>query len=190
MARPSLKEKIIEASIETFHVQGFNASSVQNITAAAGAPKGSLFNHFKNKELLALEALSRYHESNRPEMLLDEASPPLKRLRRHFEFLANRYREWEYDRSCMIGSFGAEAPISHIQIRGAVRDIYVVWSGLIATVLLEAQTEKEIDPQLDVQQLARFLLNAWEGTLIRMKTEKSDIPLDDFFSISFDFILS
>ena len=40
MARASLRERIVDAALERFHAQGFNGCSVQDITEAAGAPKG------------------------------------------------------------------------------------------------------------------------------------------------------
>jgi len=40
VARPSLREKIVDAALDRFHAQGFSACSVQDITDAAGAPKG------------------------------------------------------------------------------------------------------------------------------------------------------
>ena len=93
MARPSLREKIVEAALDRFHAQGFNACSVQDITEAAGAPKGSFYNHFKTKELLALAALDRYLAESHVEILFEAGVAPRERLRRHFGFLANRHKK-------------------------------------------------------------------------------------------------
>src|SRR5262249_36144959 len=48
MARPSVKEQIVEAGLKTFHEKGFNGCGVQEITACAGVPKGSFYNHFES----------------------------------------------------------------------------------------------------------------------------------------------
>jgi TetR/AcrR family transcriptional repressor of nem operon len=37
--------------------------------------------------------------------------------------------------------------------------------------------------------LARFVLNSWEGALLRMRAEKSDEPLLDFKTVVFDLLL-
>src|SRR5262249_43060960 len=65
MPRPSLREQLLTAGLEVLHQKGFNATSVQDITDAAGAPKGSFYNHFESKEALALEALRLYLEKGR-----------------------------------------------------------------------------------------------------------------------------
>ena len=52
--------------MDTLHTFGFRGCSIQDITEAAGFPKGSFFNHFVNKEDLAIDSLRRYLEGTRP----------------------------------------------------------------------------------------------------------------------------
>ena len=63
MARPSsqdVRERLLEAGVQTFSKSGFNGCSVQDITDAAGVPKGSFYNHFESKEALGAAALEHY----------------------------------------------------------------------------------------------------------------------------------
>ena len=108
MARPSLREKLASSAVDTLHTLGFKGCSIQDITEAAGVPKGSFFNHFENKEDLAIDALRRYLEGSRPDMLFDESVPPLQRLKNHFTFLSERLIERSFERGCMLGLFAAE----------------------------------------------------------------------------------
>ena len=41
-----------------------------------------------------------------------------------------------------------------------------------------------------VWALAAFLLNAWEGAVLRSRVEKSAAPLDAFMSVAFNKILT
>jgi len=43
-----------------FTALGYSACGVQEIVDAAGVPKGSFYNYFKAKELLAVEVLGTY----------------------------------------------------------------------------------------------------------------------------------
>ena len=98
MPRPSLKEQIVEAAVETLHRKGFHGSSVQDITEAAKAPKGSFYNHFVSKEDLALAALQRYWERGETsrKILRDGQYPPLERLNRYLDHLTNSARKTEF----------------------------------------------------------------------------------------------
>jgi TetR/AcrR family transcriptional regulator, transcriptional repressor for nem operon len=52
--------------------RGFNAVGVQDITDAAGVPKGSFYNHFESKEALGAEVVERYGaDETRREILTD-----------------------------------------------------------------------------------------------------------------------
>lgn len=60
MPKPNVREQLMEAGLRTLHSQGFNGCAVQDITQAAGVPKGSFYNHFESKEALALAALEMF----------------------------------------------------------------------------------------------------------------------------------
>jgi len=71
MARPSLRENIIQAGLVTLHERGFYAPGVREIMAAAHAPQSSFSNYFQSKEAFGLEVLNRYFE--RLEAIPDDA---------------------------------------------------------------------------------------------------------------------
>ena len=82
-----VREKIVSAAIDRIHALGFSACGVQEIVDKAGVPKGSFYNYFKAKELLALEVIEIWAKGSKREMLADVRLPPVERLRQHFEFL-------------------------------------------------------------------------------------------------------
>jgi TetR/AcrR family transcriptional repressor of nem operon len=188
MAKPSLRERIVDAALTRLHEHGFNASSVQDITDLAGAPKGSFYNHFKTKDLLAAEALARYQEGSGMGLLFEGSQPPLARIRRHFEFLAGQQEQWGFSRGCLMGNFSAEMAFADPTMREKLANSFENWSAAVALVLRQAQQRDEIQPAKDVDRLARYLVNAWQGALIRMKVMRSREPLDDFFA-AFDAVL-
>ena len=66
MERGNTKQEILEASLELFSVQGFEATSISQITNAVGIRKASLYSHFENKQAildaLVQEVLEQYEE--------------------------------------------------------------------------------------------------------------------------------
>lgn len=185
MPKPSARGKIVEAGLRVLHAQGFNGCSVQDITEAAAVPKGSFFNHFKSKELLAIEVLGPYGQSSRVDMLFDAARPPLERLRAHFEYLLGLYEAFDFERGCLLGNLASEMAASHPQMREALRGIFEQWSGAVAATLREAQAKGDIDPRLDADQLGQFLVNAWEGVVVRLKLVRNRQPAQQFFDFTF-----
>src|ERR1700752_4561818 len=103
MARPNVRQKIVDAGIKVLIEKGFNAVGVQDITAAAGVPKGSFYNHFESKEALGAEIVERYGANQtRREILSDPTVPPLQRLRRHFERICGMFVDSDFTRNCIL----------------------------------------------------------------------------------------
>jgi TetR/AcrR family transcriptional regulator, transcriptional repressor for nem operon len=189
MPRPSVKGKLLQAGLATLHAHGFNGCSIQDITEAAGVPKGSFFNHFKNKEALAIEAHDLYCKNFHIEMLFDESKRPLDRLRDHFVFLADCYEKWGFERGCLLGNLRAEMTTSHPQMRRALQESCQAWTDAVALVLRAAQSEGAIDSRLDADRVARYLVNAWEGLATQLKVHQTRALVDEFLDVTFRFLL-
>ena len=52
MDRGNTKQEILEASLELFSVQGFEATSISQIAGAVGIRKASLYSHFESKQAI------------------------------------------------------------------------------------------------------------------------------------------
>ena len=180
----SARDKIVKAALDRFHALGFNACSVQDIVDAAEVPKGSFYNYFKTKELLALEILGIYGQDSKREMLSDKSVPPVKRLRAHFKFMASRYEGFGFGKGCLIGNLAAEMSGNTPLLRMALAQSLKGWTELVATAIRDGQADGSILAGLDAPEVARFLINSWEGAVVRMKIVNSAQPLDDFFSIA------
>ena len=66
MERGNTKQEILEASLELFSVQGFEATSISQIANAVGVRKASLYSHFGSKQAildtLVKQVLQQYGE--------------------------------------------------------------------------------------------------------------------------------
>jgi TetR/AcrR family transcriptional repressor of nem operon len=189
MARQSMREEIVDAALEQFHTHGFNGAGVKDITDAAGVPKGSFYNHFDSKEALAVVALQRYGDQRHLADLADTGVEPVARLRAHFEFLRDEQVARDCTRGCLIGNFGAEVSDHSELIRVAVLASLLAWTGLVAGALTEARTAGSVRADLDPAATARFVVNAWEGTLVDARASRSAEAFDPFFDLVFGVLL-
>ena len=66
MDRGNTKQEILDAALELFSVQGFEATSIAQIAGAVGIRKASLYSHFENKQAilnaLVQKVLEQYEE--------------------------------------------------------------------------------------------------------------------------------
>ena len=190
MVRPNVRKKIVDAGLKVLIEKGFNGCGVQDITDAAGVPKGSFYNHFVSKEALGAEVVERYGRNNpRRAALADTSLPALQRLRAHFDRLNEAYTSAHFGRGCLLGNFSAELADQSQLIRERLADLYLSWSTDIAAVIAEAQSDGSIATKTPAADVAAFLLDAYEGALLRARVEKSGRAFDRFMKVTFTQIL-
>ena len=180
---PETRSRLLEKGGDLVSSRGFNATGVQEITAAAGVPKGSFYNYFDSKEAFAVEVLSEYWdcvvELYGP-ILTDKRTSPLSRITRYFAGLADFHERRQYAFGCLIGNMALEVTPSSEEVRAKLAAIYREWTRSLTECLREAQVRKELAPGRDASQLAAALIDTFEGAVMRAKVERSRAPFDSF----------
>ena len=193
MATKLTREHLIDVGLELMHRHGYNTTGLTEILKAADIPKGSFYHHFGSKEDFAAAVLGRYvaHEGEHAATVLNDLkTSPLKRLRRYFSDLMKIYGQKGAIPGCMMGRFSLEMATESPQLRKQISASFAHWQQTIATVIQQAAAQKELPAGTDPDSLAGFLLNSWEGALLRSQAEKSDAPLETFMRYVFDGLLT
>ncbi|MHA4869347.1 TetR/AcrR family transcriptional regulator [Duganella sp. PWIR1] len=185
MGKANVKEQIVTTSLQLLHSKGFNATSVQDITDAAGVPKGSFYNHFTSKEALGLEVVQRYIDSvgQLTAVLKDRSLAPLQRLQQYFARMIDGNAANEFNHGCLLGNFSTELSNQIPAVRSAMRDAFGGSTGVLAAVIAEGQQDGSIHAGAPAEELAGFVNDAWQGAVLRAKAEQSREPLDRFTRI-------
>lgn len=122
-------------------------------------------------------------------VLGDGTISPLKRLRRYFSDLVKMYGQKAAIPGCMMGRFSLEVAAESPQLRKRISATFEHWQQTIATVIRQAVARKELPAGTDAESVAGFLLNSWEGALLRSQADKSNAPLETFMRCAFDGLL-
>jgi TetR/AcrR family transcriptional repressor of nem operon len=171
-----------------FIERGFNACSVQDITEAAAVPKGSFYNHFRSKEALAAEILTEYGKGNTDRSILSNSEvPALTRLKKHFAALNEHFSRC--NDGCLVGKFMAEVSADTPQIRERLVGVLNLWGKQISSVIVDGQEQGSIRKDLKADDLAAFLIDSYEGAILRTRVEKNPRALKSFVKVVFASIL-
>jgi len=95
MKRAQKREHLVEVAAEMFNRLGYHAAGIDNVIAAAGIAKTTLYRHFKSKEDLIVAVLRRNDERYRDDMrrrVEASARGPVQRLLATFDFLESWFR--------------------------------------------------------------------------------------------------
>lgn len=187
------KQAIIEAAAPLIHRQGFHRTGLKEILEAAGVPKGSFYFYFKSKEdfgLALIDHFSRQISERSGSEPLTPDEPALSRLRRAFVSRRDTRASCGCMGGCPLGNLTQEmSDLSPVMREHLEKALNTVTSGIEALLRLAVE-RGELPPGTDAAQTAAFILDAWEGALMRMKAEKSVAPLDRFIRFIFDKVLA
>lgn len=187
------RQAILDAGADLIHRQGFHNTGLADILAAAGVPKGSFYFYFKSKEDFGL-ALVEHHAQRMAGVsasLLDQGDdPPLVRMRSLFQTFREFQAEGGCVRGCPLGNLAQEMSDLSPAMRQALQTAMAAMSSRLAGLLAQARDRGELKPGLDPERAAAFILDSWEGALLRMKVEKNPRPLLRFEEFLFDHLLA
>ena len=188
-APTSTRDHLIEVGLELMRRHGYGATGLHEILAAAEVPKGSFYHHFGSKEKFTAAVLERYvalAEEHSQQILGDRRQSPLKRLRRYFEDLIRVAGQSAPIPGCLMGSLSLEIAGVSSLLQGRLSSSFARWQMAVAVVLKEAVEKGDLPKSTRHEALAGFILNSWEGALLRSQADKSDAPLKDFLHYVFD----
>jgi TetR/AcrR family transcriptional repressor of nem operon len=189
MAREDIRNELIESGLKLFARSGYTATGVKDLVEASHVPKGSFYYYFDSKEAYAEEVVRQLSVRNaaaRNRLLSDRSIPPLARLREYFRRSIETYASRGFCEGCLIGNLTLEVSDSSDLVRAGLQEALSTWQQGIEDVLAEAAAQGQLPARLDPAETAAFLLNSWQGALLRMKAEKNARPMELFLEMVFD----
>jgi len=182
MARPrqseTTRKRLLEQGVAAFLENGYHGTGIKEVLDRVKVPKGSFYNYFENKEAFAAATVRHYSGcfAEKMKQALKGAPDPLTGLKRFFESLMVEFEASGFIGGCLIANLGAELEGSDV-CREALSEGFHGWSKDVAKVLQQGQQLGLIRSDIEANELADLLTEAWEGAVIRMKIERSLAPL-------------
>jgi TetR/AcrR family transcriptional repressor of nem operon len=192
MAKETTRSKILEVGSRIIHQKGFNNTGIQEILDGAGVPKGSFYFYFKSKEDFGLALIDEFDSlvgGHLASILEIDSLSPLERLKSFFSFFRNFFLEENCTKGCPIGNLSQELSDVNENIRKRLDESFNSLGSLIETCLYEAREMGEFQNDIPVTEIAAYIINSWEGALLRMKVSRNINPLLVFERILFGTIL-
>ncbi len=184
--------EILEKGAEIIIIKGFNNTGINEILTAADIPKGSFYFYFKNKEDFGINLIKYFlgmFLKMANQFLNQEDLPYLTRFRGFFDFFLNIYVKQKYTGGCPIGNFSLEMSDLNENFRVEILNSFDSMQDVIKSFLIGAKNNSEISKKTNIDEMSEFILNSWEGTLMRMKVRKNSNPSDIFFNLIFEKLL-
>lgn len=192
MNKQETKQTLLDIGTQLMYRRGYNNTGLNDILESAGVPKGSFYYYFNSKEDFALQVIDHFAiraKARLDQYLTDETLDPLSRVRAYFDWYISYLEASECSLGCLLGNLGQELSDQNETFRLKIDEAMTLRSSDFATILRLAQQAGQIDAAVDVDELAAFCYNSWQGAMLRMKVTKTPAPLNLFVHTLFDVIL-
>jgi TetR/AcrR family transcriptional repressor of nem operon len=185
----STRDHLIEMGFKHMQQSSYGASGLSEVLALAGLSKGSFYHYFTSKEDFGVAILERYldQESERAStMLRVSRTSPIKRLRKYFEELIGIYGpKGAMGGGCLLGNLSQEMANHSDRMQQTMQEGFKIWEAAVGNTLQEAVSRGELSPKVDTTEMAAFILNSYEGALLRAKADRSETALHLFLEMIF-----
>ena len=174
MGGTNTRELLIQEGLRSFLAYGYDGVGIGPVLSAVNVPKGSFYHFFRSKEAFAIAVVEAYaarYASFREALQTDEDRPPLSRLRSHFEALEKDLIAEFPAGGCLYGVLSQTIAALGPMLRKRLQESFQTWQRSIHHVLRQAQDRGDLDPTINAEDAAAFLIDAYEGALIRMKSD-------------------
>ena len=187
MARPRAfdADSALERAMQAFWAKGFKATSLDDLCAATGLSRSSLYAAFGGKRALLHQSLHRYEEQGiaRITAALARPVPVRDAISGFIGDLIEQVVAGPGRRGCFIGNCAAELarrdPATAARVRRSLERI----ESVFAEALARAQARGEIAPQADVESLARFIVAGIQGLRLVGKARPDRAALESIASV-------
>lgn len=202
MVKNNTREEILEAALELFSVNGYEATSISQIAGVVGVRKASLYSHFANKQEILDKViemvLEGYHKNSifehadwdDPEFTKDKA--PMsgedygKVVQGHIRYILHDPHIKKGRMMLMIEQFRNEE-LSKLQTRMNYDDVMYYFVGMIR-FLMKANIFKNGDPEIMAAQCS-LPITVWINLCDREPDREEEVieligrHIEQFFNV-------
>jgi AcrR family transcriptional regulator len=173
-------EQALERALQVFWSNGFTASSLDELCAAMGIARPSLYAAFGDKEDLYLAAIAAFRNAMAAgyRAAIEGAGTRRDGILAFLRFSIARYTSGEIARGCLGVCTATSEAAAHPRIRAALTSLIAELDTSYAAVLGSARKRGELPPTADVEVLGRMLVAIQQTLAVRARAGASVAELD------------
>lgn len=166
-ARKFDETALLDAVLQVFWQQGYQATTMADLAAAAGVQRGSLYHAYGGKEDLLLRALDRYAERQGGAVLAALADPdPRQAIVGFLDAHLRRMADPDTPAGCLMCQTALECGGRDPIPAERVRHHFLRTEGALRAVLERARQDGALPAGIEPQALARFYLGVSRGMAV------------------------
>jgi AcrR family transcriptional regulator len=144
-------QAILDRAVKLASIEGVNQITLGRLASATGVSKSGVYAHFKSKERLQIEIIEAAAEIYEREVIQPGLKAPrgLPRLINLYEAFFSYVERNVFPGGCFFAGLISEFDAQTGPVHEAVIAGHQEWASLVDSLVQEAQSRGEIDPDID-----------------------------------------
>ncbi|OPC78069.1 TetR family transcriptional regulator [Embleya scabrispora] len=166
------RDRLLDATRDLVEAGGYFGAGLNQVIAASGAPRGSLYFHFPGgKDQMVGESVRRAGRSIGDAMggLAESDAPAAEFVETVLRLLGDRLEASDWLKGCPVATVALETAATNDALQQACSEVYTSWEAILRARLAGHP---------DADDLAVTILALVEGALLLAKAHRSRDPLD------------
>jgi len=178
-------EAVLAQAGELFWRRGYEVVSIQDLEAATGLGRGSLYNAFGDKEGLFIAALDRYVDRYGAAPFAHLSAPDVGQgIRRMLDGIIKRMSDPANPRGCLLTNTSLSFGTGSSRIDAHVSEKIATMETLLEQAITRARHEGQIPASANPKQLARFYSAVAQSLGVMHKASGDAAALRDIAAVA------
>ncbi len=174
------RDKVLKSAMLQFWKNGYQSTSMRDITACTGLQPGSLYLAYQDKRNLFNEALELYLKQ-KMEFIKDifgTDEPALVKFRNYFDLIVKSSLSKDGYKGCLMVNTILEIPVDDSEIKDRITKVFHDVELIFKKTLEEAKREGSISKNKDTNGLAKLIITTIFGLHVLSKTRPKKAALE------------
>ncbi|HWO74458.1 MAG TPA: TetR/AcrR family transcriptional regulator [Bacillus sp. (in: firmicutes)] len=165
------KQQIIMLATDVFNQKGYIGTSLTDIMNATGLKKGGIYNHFENKEELAIASFDYAIEvmTHTYAKAIEGKKSAIDQLIALISIYENIIDNPPIKGGCPILNTAVESDDTNPVLRERAQEAMQKWLKLIQFTIRKGIRKNEIQPTVEIESFSAFLTSTIEGAVMLSK---------------------
>jgi TetR/AcrR family transcriptional regulator, transcriptional repressor for nem operon len=177
---------VLQKAGDVFWEKGYNGTSMDELVAATGLSRSSIYDTFGDKHGLYLKALAHYQQSQQAQM--EQWMPPnigpRKKIELFLQKSANASLSDNQQKGCFILNTTTELANVDDHIKDFVANNMVAMEALLLEWVKEGQSSGQISKRFTAKAIARHLFSTLNGLKVVAQIKADKAALQDIVKLA------
>jgi TetR/AcrR family transcriptional regulator, transcriptional repressor for nem operon len=158
-------DEALDKAIPVFRQQGYNATSIGDLTDAMELASGSIYKAFKDKRAVFLAAFDRYTalRSQQLRRVAETSKPGREKLRDVLAFYVESSKGVEGRRGCLVVGSAVELATDDPEVAARVTGSLAKNEAFLTDLIRQGQSDASVPAGIEAKTTARVLVCLTQG---------------------------